>query len=103
MRSEVRLVEVPTAVECRLWSSIHDRIGTFSMRRNSRYNRLDHQGPVSLAEPVMSTRPLFIFVLSVLFGFGVKMLNGPLDRAILVRKIAFTAMIVAGVAIISLL
>ena len=60
-------------------------------------------GPVSLVVTVMSTRPLFVFVMSVLLSFGVwKMLEEPLDRGTLVRKMVFTAMIVAGVAGITL-
>lgn len=60
-------------------------------------------GPVSLVVTVMSTRPLFVFVMSVLLSFGVwKMLEEPLDRGTLVRKMVFTAMIVASVAGITL-
>ena len=61
-------------------------------------------GPVSLVVTVMSTRPLFVFVMSVLLSFGVwKMLEEPLDRGTVVRKMVFTAIIVAGVAGITLL
>ena len=61
-------------------------------------------GPVSLAATLMSTRPLFVFVYSILLSSQPwRLLDEPLDRDTLVKKFAFTAMIVAGITAISLL
>ena len=61
-------------------------------------------GPVSLVATVMSTRPLFVFVLSVILSSGVwRLLDEPLERDILTRKLVSTTMIVGGVASLSLL
>ena len=61
-------------------------------------------GPVSLVATVMSTRPLFVFVLSVVLSSGVwRLLDEPLERNILTRKLVSTTMIVGGVASLSLL
>ena len=61
-------------------------------------------GPVSLVATVMSTRPLFVFVLSLVLSSGVwRVLDEPLERNILTRKLVSTTMIVGGVASLSLL
>lgn len=61
-------------------------------------------GPVSLTVTLMSTRPLFVFVLSVLLSSSVwRLLNEPLDRKTLANKLLSTTMIVAGISAISLL
>ena len=61
-------------------------------------------GPVSLAVTVMSTRPLFVFVLSaVLRTKLLPMLAEPLDRTTLLIKAVSIAMIVSGVVTISIL
>ena len=61
-------------------------------------------GPVSLVATVLSTRPLFVFVLSIVLSSGIwRLLDEPLEPKILARKLASTTMIVAGVAGLSLL
>ena len=61
-------------------------------------------GPVSLTVTLMSTRPLFVFALSVLVSSSVwRLLDGPLDRKTLANKLVSTTMIVAGISAISLL
>ena len=61
-------------------------------------------GPVSLTATLMSTRPLFVFVLSVLLSSSVwRLLDEPLDRKTLANKLVSTTMIVAGISAISLL
>ena len=61
-------------------------------------------GPVSLTVTLMSARPLFVFVLSVLLSSSVwKLLDEPLDRKTLTNKLVSTTMIVAGISAISLL
>ncbi|MCH7785954.1 MAG: EamA family transporter [Chloroflexi bacterium] len=61
-------------------------------------------GPVSLTSTLMSTRPLFVFVLSVLASSSVwRLLDEPLDRKTLANKLISTTMIVAGISAISLL
>ena len=61
-------------------------------------------GPVSLVATLMSTRPLFVFALSVLLSVGVwRLLGEPLDRGTLAIKIASTVMIVGGISAITLL
>ncbi len=61
-------------------------------------------GPVSLTVTLMSTRPLFVFVMSVLVSSSVwRLLDEPLDRKTLANKLVSTTMIVAGISAISLL
>jgi drug/metabolite transporter (DMT)-like permease len=61
-------------------------------------------GPVSLAVPLMSSRPFFVFVLSILASTSIwPLLNEPLDRATMVQKLVSIAMITAGVSTISIL
>ena len=55
-------------------------------------------GPVSLVSATMSSRPLFVLVISVLLSTSFwNVLNEPLDRATLVLKTVSTALIVLGV------
>jgi drug/metabolite transporter (DMT)-like permease len=61
-------------------------------------------GQVSLAVTLMSTRPLFVFMLSALLStslFGI--LREPVDSRTITRKLVSIAMIVAGISVISLL
>ncbi len=61
-------------------------------------------GPVSLATTVMASRPMFVFLFGIVLSIGMlKVLSEPLDRASLAHRGAAIAMIVAGVASISLL
>lgn len=61
-------------------------------------------GPVALASTVMSSRPMFVFVFGILLSLGLlKVLAEPLDRPTLIQRGIAIAMIVAGVATISLL
>jgi hypothetical protein len=61
-------------------------------------------GPVSLVATAMSTRPLFVFVLSVLLSSRAwRLPDEPLDRETLPTKLVSAAMIVSGVSAISLL
>ncbi len=61
-------------------------------------------GPVALAVTLMSTRPLFVFVFSVAMSAAFwRLLDEPLDRATLARKLVSTAMITGGISAISLL
>lgn len=61
-------------------------------------------GPVSLAATLMSTRPFFVFVLSMLLSTQAwRVLNEPLDRDTLAQKFVSTAMIVGGISAIALL
>ena len=61
-------------------------------------------GPVALAVTLMSTRPLFVFVFSMIMSAAFwRLLDEPLDRATLTRKFISTAMITGGIATISLL
>lgn len=61
-------------------------------------------GPVSLVATVQSTRPLFVFGMSVMLSLPLwHLLNEPLDKRTLANKLVSTAMIVAGISAISLL
>ena len=63
-----------------------------------------HLGPVSLATTVMATRPMFVFILGIILSTAVlKMLSEPLDRDTLLQRGVAIAMIVGGVAAISML
>lgn len=62
------------------------------------------QGPVSLVVTAMSSRPLFVFMMSIVLSLPMwRLLNEPLDRRTLATKIISTAMIVLGISGISLL
>ena len=59
-------------------------------------------GPVSLVATLMATRPLFVFIMSVVLSTAVwRLLDEPLDRPILLQKLVSTAMIVGGVVAIA--
>ena len=65
-------------------------------------------GPISLVATAMSSRPLFVFMMSVGLSIplGVsrwKLLNESLDRRTLAVKLVSTAMIVLGISAVSLL
>jgi uncharacterized membrane protein len=61
-------------------------------------------GPVSLVATVQSTRPLFVFGMSVLLSLPLwHLLDEPLDGRTLANKLISTVMIVAGISAISLL
>ena len=61
-------------------------------------------GPVSLTTAVMSSRPLFVLVISALLSApAMELLNEPLDRETLAKKGVSIAMIVGGVGALSLL
>ena len=61
-------------------------------------------GPVSLATTVMASRPMFVFLFGIVLSAGaLGVLAEPLDRASLVQRGAAIAMIIAGIAAISLL
>ena len=65
-------------------------------------------GPISLVATAMSSRPLFVFMMSIGLSLpkGVsrwKLLNEQLDRRTLAVKLVSTAMIVVGISAISLL
>ena len=61
-------------------------------------------GPVSSATTVMASRPMFVFLFGIVLSTGMlKVLSEPVDRASLAHRGAAIAMIVAGVAAISLL
>ena len=61
-------------------------------------------GPISLVSTLMSARPLFVFVFSVVLSAGAwRLLDEPLNRETLVRKAGAIAMIFGGIAAISLL
>lgn len=61
-------------------------------------------GPVSLAATLMSTRPFFVFILSVLLSTQAwRILNEPLDRDTLTQKFVSTAMIMGGISAIAVL
>ena len=61
-------------------------------------------GAISLVAALAATRPFFVFLMSSLFSIEkVKLLNEPLERDTLVLKVVALAMIVGGVAALSLL
>ena len=61
-------------------------------------------GAISLVAALAATRPFFVFVVSSLFSIGkIKLLNEPLERDTLVLKAIALAMIVGGIATLSLL
>ncbi len=60
-------------------------------------------GPVSLVATAMATRPLFVFAMSVALSSSLwPVLNEPMDRRTLLHKLTSTAIIVGGIAGISL-
>lgn len=61
-------------------------------------------GPVSLVATAMSSRPLFVFIMSIGMSLPVwKLLNEPLDRRTLAIKLLSTIMILVGISAISFL
>ena len=61
-------------------------------------------GPVSLASTVMASRPMFVFLFGIVLSAGaVRVLSEPVDRASLAHRGLAIAMIVAGIAGVSLL
>lgn len=61
-------------------------------------------GAVSLVATLAATRPLWVFFVSSLFSMErIKLLNEPLERETLALKVAALAMIVGGIAALSLL
>ena len=61
-------------------------------------------GAISLVAALAATRPFFVFVVSSLFSIEkVKLLNEPLERETLVLKAIALAMIIGGIAALSLL
>ncbi len=62
------------------------------------------QGPVSLVATAMSSRPLFVFIMSIALSLPMwKLLNESLDRRTLAIKLVSIAMIIIGISGISLL
>ena len=60
-------------------------------------------GPVSLVATAMATRPLFVFAMSVALSSSLwPVLSEPLDRRTLLHRLVSTAIIVGGIAGISL-
>lgn len=62
-------------------------------------------GPVSLVATVFSTRPLFVFAMSLLLSTPLlwRILDEPMDRKTLTNKVVSTTMIVGGISALSLL
>ena len=66
--------------------------------------RATELGAISLVAALAATRPFFVFLMSSLFSIEkIKLLNEPLERDTLVLKVIALAMIVGGVAALSLL
>ena len=66
--------------------------------------RATELGAISLVAALAATRPFFVFLVSSLFSIEkMKLLNEPLDRDTLVPKVIALAMIVGGIAALSLL
>ena len=62
------------------------------------------RGPVALATTVMASRPAFTFLFGIILSLGLlKVLAEPLDRSSLAQRGVAIGMIIAGVAVISLL
>ena len=61
-------------------------------------------GAISLVAALAATRPFFVFVVSSVFSLKkINLLNEPLERDTLVLKVIALAMIVGGIATLSLL
>ena len=61
-------------------------------------------GAVSLVAALAATRPFFVFLVSSLFSIEkIKLLNEPLERDTVALKVIALAMIVGGIATLSLL
>ena len=66
--------------------------------------RATELGAISLVAALAATRPFFVFLVSSLFSIEkMKLLNEPLDRDTLVPKVIALAMIVGGIAALSML
>ena len=66
--------------------------------------RATELGAISLVAALAATRPFFVFLVSSLFSIDkIKLLNEPLERETLVLKVIALAMIVGGIATLSLL
>ena len=60
-------------------------------------------GPASLASTVMSTRPVFVLIISVLLSTRLwHLLDEPLTKDVLALKFTSTAMVVGGVSVLTL-
>jgi len=66
--------------------------------------RATELGAISLVAAMAATRPFFVFLVSSLFSIEkIKLLNEPLERDTIVLKVIALAMIVGGIATLSLL